>query len=236
MTDAVEIDDVTASNLPGTKTGAYVLLAVSDTGCGIDNETRMQIFEPFFTTKGKKGTGLGLSTVYGIVKQHLGNVWVDSEIGKGTTFRIYLPISEDQAVINEAIKPPPDNLSGKETILLVEDDEQMLNLSNQILQMQGYITIMAKNGDEALKSLDSHGGDVDLVITDVIMPGMNGKELLAEISKKYNGIKVLYMSGYTDDVIAQHGVLETGTPFINKPFSVESLLVKVRNVLDSSNI
>ena len=234
MTDVVEIKEQDAANKPGTKAGSYVVLSVSDTGCGMDKKTQWQIFEPFFSTKGVHGTGLGLSTVYGIVKQHGGNIWVDSEQGKGSTFRIYLPVSQEivsEKLFNDRVS---GNYKGTETILLVEDSEQVRTLTQAILTRQGYTTLAADNGTEALNILSDHHDRVDLILTDVVMPEMSGKELFAIVSKKYPGIKVLYMSGYTDDVIAHHGVLENRVQFIQKPFSVESLSTKIRKVLAST--
>jgi PAS domain S-box-containing protein len=233
-TSVAEIDEIAALSKPGTVAGSYVLMSIGDTGGGIEKEIQPQIFEPFFSTKGEHGTGLGLSTVYGIVKQHSGNIWVDSEPGKGSTFKVYLPISEETVVEGEVSGRIPAEFKGSETILLVEDNEQVLALSNSILKRQGYTTIIARNGTEALTALSAHNSVVDLVLTDVVMPDMNGKELFKIISKKYPKVNVLYMSGYTDDVIANHGVLERGIQFIQKPFSVEALSTKVRKLLDKS--
>jgi PAS domain S-box-containing protein len=232
-TSVVEIDEKTALKKLGTAAGSYVLLSISDTGHGIDKEIQSKIFEPFFSTKGEQGTGLGLSTVYGIVKQHSGNIWVDSEPEEGSTFRIYLPVFEGSVIDKKVSERNPASLRGGETILLVEDNEQVLTLSNTILKKLGYTTIVARNGAEALKSIGEQDGKVDLLLTDVVMPDMNGKDLFEIITKEYPEIEVLYMSGYTDDVIAQHGVLEKGVQFIQKPFSVEALSMKIRKVLDA---
>ncbi|MDM8521864.1 PAS domain S-box protein [Desulfococcaceae bacterium HSG8] len=232
-TAMAELDEEYAASRPGVQPGSYVMLAVSDTGSGMDEETRGQIFEPFFSTKGERGTGLGLATVYGIVKQHGGNIWVYSEPGKGTTFKVYLPVSEDVHVETEPLEKPARNQRGSETILLVEDSEQVRDLTHTILERQGYTILMAGNGAEALAVLASHGGHVHLLLTDVVMPGMNGKELFAKAAEKYPGLKVLYMSGYTGNVIAQCGVLDEGIAFIQKPFSVKAMAAKVREVLDS---
>jgi PAS domain S-box-containing protein len=233
-TSVVEIDERAALKKLGTAAGSYVLLSISDTGYGIDKEIQNKIFEPFFSTKGEQGTGLGLSTVYGIVKQHSGNIWVDSEPKKGSTFRVYLPVSEESVIDKKVSGKNPAKLGGGETILLVEDNEQVLTLSDTILKKLGYTTIVARNGAEALKTVGEQEGKVDLILTDVVMPDMNGRDLYEIVTKKYPEIDVLYMSGYTDNVIAQHGVLEKGVQFIQKPFSVEALSMKVRKVLDAS--
>ena len=217
----------------GTESGNFVMLAMSDSGCGMDASTREQIFEPFFSTKGELGTGLGLATVYGIVKQHEGNIFVYSEPGKGTTFKIYLPYREKEHVEKVVRKKRSRELCGSETILLAEDNEHVRNLSRIILQRHGYSVIEAENGRSALNALDSHGGPVHLLLTDVVMPGMNGSDLYARAAKKHPGLKVLYMSGYTDNVIAHHGILDEGIQFIQKPFSQGDLAAKIREVLDS---
>ena len=208
------------------------MLAISDTGCGMDEETRKQIFEPFFSTKGMLGTGMGLATVYGIVKQHGGNIWVYSEPGKGTTFKVYLPAYEKEHVEKSVPEESGGDLRGSETILLAEDDEQIRYLSQTFLIRQGYTVLVAENGAEALKVLESHDGPVHLLLTDVVMPGMNGSDLYAQAAEKQPGLKVLYMSGYTDNVLAQHGVLDEGVQFIQKPFSSQALAAKVREVLN----
>jgi CheY-like chemotaxis protein len=210
------------------------MLAVSDNGCGMDEEVRKHIFEPFFTTKGEEGgTGLGLATVYGIVKQHGGNVWFYSEPGIGTTFKIYLPVTgEDVAEEATVEKRDLADLCGTETILLVEDNEQVRDVSHAILEQHGYSILLAERGSEALQVLEDHEGPVHLLLTDVIMPGMNGRELFAKVSGLYPDVRVLYMSGYTDNVIAHHGVLEEEIQFIQKPLSIKALATKVRVVLE----
>jgi len=212
--------------------GHYVLLSVSDNGGGMDAEVQAQIFEPFFTTKGVgKGTGLGLSTVYGIVKQSGGNVWVYSEPGKGTAFKIYLPRVDE--VEKPAIAPPAPAVSrGQETILLVEDEEQVRNLSKEILEGYGYSVLAAPDGRAGLSLGTEFEGRIDLVLTDVIMPQMGGKELVDKLKSVRPESKVLYMSGFTDDAIIHHGVLDDGVFFLQKPFSTECLATKVREVLD----
>ncbi len=221
--------------------GKYVLLRVRDTGSGMDPGIQEHLFEPFFTTKTKdKGTGLGLATAYGIVKQHGGEIRVSSQSGQGSVFDIFLPVAEEEETLfGELTGAHPDDLEGGETILLVEDNEQVRQLSRAILQRQGYTVIAAENGEQALASMAQHEGPVHLLLTDVIMPKMSGRELFDRIARNFHAdrdeadMKVLYMSGYADDIIARHGVLEEGVNFIQKPFSVETLAVKVREVLNN---
>lgn len=228
----VELDTAYTAQHPDSKPGRYGALSVTDTGCGMDEETKLRIFEPFFSTKGERGTGLGLATVYGIVKQQGGNIWVYSEPGKGTIFRIYLPAAEDAAVPADKGTELPAALHGAETILLVEDDQMVRDLTHAVLEKQGYTVLSAASGVEALRILQGHARAVDLLLTDVVMPEMNGKELFAEALKHRPGIKALFMSGYTDNVIVHHGVLEPDVQFLQKPFSVHGLASKVRQVLD----
>ncbi len=232
-TALAEIDrDYVLAN-PGFKMGRYVVLAVSDTGLGMDRATKKQIFEPFFSTKGTQGTGLGLATVHGIVMQHGGNISVYSEVGKGTSFRVYLPVSEaDKMSVNTSIMSVED-VQGSEVVLLVEDNQQVRDLVDQALSVFGYRILAAKDGTEALEMLSSYDDTIHLLLTDVIMPGMNGRELYERVVEIIPGLSVLYMSGYTDNVIAHHGVLKEGVQFIQKPFSVLGLATKVREVLDS---
>jgi PAS domain S-box-containing protein len=231
-TARVDLDEKYCAEHIAVEPGPYALLAISDTGCGMDQETQEKIFEPFFSTKGEGGTGLGLATVYGIVKQHGGNIWVYSEPGKGTTFKIYLPVYETASAEETTDKKEMVDLTGIETILLVEDNDQVRELSLAILHRQGYSVITAENGLEALAVLDRHEGPVHLLLTDVVMPEMNGRDLFAKAAERHPGLKVLYMSGYTDDVIAHRGVLDQGVAFIQKPFSVKDLVAKVRETLD----
>ncbi|MFZ3047756.1 MAG: ATP-binding protein [Desulfatirhabdiaceae bacterium] len=215
--------------------GRYVMLAISDGGDGMDAGTQARLFEPFFTTKEMgKGTGLGLATVYGIVKQHGGNILVTSEPGKGATFKIYLPVMETAADLAESIPDSPGKLRGAETILLVEDNQMVRDIARDILQYQGYTVLPAENGKAALSVLENHDGPVHLLLTDVVMPQMNGRDLAARAAARYPDLKVLYMSGYTDDVIAHRGILDEGVLFIQKPFSVQSLTAKVREALSDS--
>lgn len=227
--DLAYLEDHGVENTPGP----YVMLAVTDTGAGIDPDIRPHIFDPFFTTKERgHGTGLGLSTVYGIVKQNKGYLWVYSEPGEGTTFKIYLPRSiEEQELLNEAV-PAGEQLRGSETVLVVEDDEMLRNMAKEMLQGYGYKVILAKNGEEALKKAANHEFPIHIMLTDVVMPGMDGRELAEKIQAEITDIKILYMSGYTDNAIAHHGVLDQGLDFIQKPFSTEDLGHKVREVLD----
>ena len=217
--------------------GHYVMLAISDTGCGMNEETRLRIFEPFFTTKEQgKGTGLGLSMVYGIVKQSGGNIWVYSEEGHGTTFKIYFPRVTAEAEEYRRAAHGLEVEGGNETILLVEDAEWVRTLARQVLESAGYRVLEAGNADTAIKLCESINGDrIDLLLTDVVMPGMSGNDMSRILLAKHPGMPVLYMSGYTDDAIVQHGVLEAGINFLQKPFTPAALALKVREVLDAVN-
>ncbi len=214
--------------------GRFVMLAVSDTGQGMDRETQDQIFEPFFTTKNVgQGTGLGLATVYGIVKQHQGSIRVYSEPGQGTTFRIFLPISD--AARKAEPKAALDVLQetrGRETVLVVEDDDMVRDLAVSVLEDQGYSVLSATSGFNCLELLKIHQGPFDLLLTDVIMPDMNGKTLYERVAQSFPEVRILYMSGYTGNVISLHGVLEKETAFLQKPFTARGLCLKVREVLD----
>jgi len=234
-TARVELDEFYAKLKKGVAPGSYLKLAISDTGCGMHSETLEQIFEPFYTTKETgKGTGLGLSTAYGIIKQHGGNIWAYSEPDRGTTIKVYLPISAE--VADEAVSSTSKKgrvSKGSETILLVEDNQQVRHLALMVLERYGYKVLSAGNGQEALSVLANYGSPVHLLLTDVIMPDMNGKELFDRIAESYPDMRVLYMSGYTDDVIAHHGVIDKGVNFIEKPFHIKILAAKVRDVLDN---
>ena len=215
--------------------GDYVMVSISDTGAGMDVETQSRIFEPFFTTKGTKGTGLGLSTVYGIVKQSGGYIWVNSEVGKGTTFKIFLPrvASAGETAAQVAAGAEAQNVEpGTETILLVEDEVNLRYLALQYLEKQGYRVIEAADGAVAMQIAVAHEGVIHLLLTDVIMPGMNGRELAQRISEIRPNVKVLYMSGYTENVIGQNGMLEAGVRLLQKPFNLRDLRTIVREVLD----
>ena len=229
----VELDETYASQHAAVRPGPYVMLAVTDTGCGMDEATKARIFEPFFTTKGtEQGTGLGLATVYGIVKQSGGHVWVYSEVGRGTTFKIYLP--RELAAAEAAARPlrTVTRAAGDATILLVEDEEAVRRAAQRILEAAGYTVLAAANGGEALLTCESHRGPVHLLLTDVVLPRMGGKDLAERLSKLRPGLLVLFMSGYTDDAIAHQGVLDPGTHFIPKPLNAADLTRKVREVLD----
>ena len=214
--------------------GSYVTLAVEDTGCGMSKETVAHIFEPFFTTKETgKGTGLGLATVYGIVRQMSGYITVESEQGKGTRFRIFMPrVRElDKDLLKEDRSSYP--VRGNETILLVEDEPFVRSIAVDALRQQGYRVLEASNGKEALKLAQSRGPEkIHLLVTDVIMPEMGGRDLVQQLSPLRADMKILYMSGYPDDAIGQHGVLDAKTDFLPKPFTPKVLQHKVREVLD----
>jgi two-component system, cell cycle sensor histidine kinase and response regulator CckA len=217
----------------GVKPGRYVMLAVSDTGRGMSRETMARIFEPFFTTKEKgKGTGLGLATVYGVVKQSGGDISVHSEPGQGTTFKVYLPRVQYETDVVLPASAPSRRAAGIETILLVEDDERLCVLSRRVLEARGYIVLEARNGQEALVLCDQHEGRIDLVATDVVMPGINGGMLVERLAVKRPALRVLFMSGYTDDDLLRRGIVDPRMAFLPKPFTPEALASKVREVLD----
>jgi PAS domain S-box-containing protein len=222
--------------IKGEKPGHYVMLTISDTGSGMDKETQKHIFEPFFTTKEVgKGTGLGLSTIYGIIKQNNGFVRVYSEPGQGSTFKVYLPRVRGNAEPEEKEQTPVDDLSGSETVLIVEDNDSLRNFAQKVLHIYGYRTLNAENGEDALRVCKEHDGQIDLMITDVVMPKMGGKKLSERLQPLYPQMKVIYMSGYTDNAIVHHGVLEPGLNFLEKPFTPESLGRKVREALGNEN-
>jgi two-component system cell cycle sensor histidine kinase/response regulator CckA len=222
----------TNHHLP-SKAGQYVMMAATDTGTGMDRDTQARVFEPFFTTKEKgKGTGLGLSTVFGIVEQSGGNIWVYSELGKGTTFKVYLPrVDAEVDVLTPTVAPK--SLHGKETILLVEDEEQVRAVVLSVLRRQGYHVIPAQNAGEALLLCENHPGNIDLLLTDVVMPQMSGPALARRLASIRPKTRVLCMSGYTDDSIVRHGVLESCVAFIQKPITPASITRKLREVLDA---
>jgi len=231
-------DENFARTHPPLTAGDYIMLAISDTGVGMDNETQSRIFEPFFTTKGSKGTGLGLSTVYGIVKQSGGFIFVDSQPQRGTAFRAYFPRvdgREDAAAAQDALGFPRAE-HGQEAILLVEDETNLRRLARQYLETQGYKILEAEDGAAALQIVDGHQGAIDLLLTDVIMPGMNGRELAARITKLLPDVRVLYMSGYTENAVGLDGTLDAGINLLQKPFSLPALKDRVREVLDSEPI
>jgi two-component system, cell cycle sensor histidine kinase and response regulator CckA len=233
-TDNAVIDEDYAAGHLGVQPGDYVLLALSDTGYGMSQEVKAHIFEPFFTTKEiGKGTGLGLATVFGIVKQNGGDIWVYSEEGFGTTIKIYLPRAEQATLPLASPEIGAEMPTGDETILLVEDDLAVREVARRVLERQGYTLIEAQRGKEALHLLAQQPGKVHLLLTDVIMPEISGKELSQKATALSPGLKTLFMSGYTDETITHHGVLEPGVAFLQKPFSPIALTRKVRAVLDS---
>ncbi len=231
----VEIDTAYSEQHVAVRPGPFVQLSVADTGCGMDRQTQARLYEPFFTTKEKgKGTGLGLSTVYGIVKQSGGYIWVYSEPGLGTTFKIYLPRAQEGGAAAEAPLLPalPRRATGAETILVVEDEVALLAVARRTLEGAGYTVMTAGDGVEALEVFGRHPGEIHLLLTDVIMPRMDGGALAHELTRRRPGLRVLFMSGYTDDAIVHRGVLDPGTNFLTKPFTSAGLALKVREVLD----
>jgi len=230
----VELDrSYVAGHVP-TQPGPYVLLAISDTGVGMDDATKARLFEPFFTTKEPgRGTGLGLATVYGIVKQSGGYIWAYSELGHGTTFKIYLPRVAETPVPPESTTGTPIPVRGSETVLVVEDQEEVRQLTKRVLEARGYAVLAARNGAEALEIVARHPTRIHLMITDVVMPGMNGRELAELACAKRSDLKVLYVSGYTGEAVLQHRLLEPGVAFLQKPFTPDALARKTREVLDN---
>jgi CheY-like chemotaxis protein len=228
-----DVDDAFAAHHVGIRRGPHVLLTVSDSGEGIDEQTLEHIFEPFYTTKERgKGTGLGLATVYGIVQQSNGYVWVYSERGQGTTFKIYLPqvdrtgrdVDDDSSAEREK--------QGSETVLVVEDENTVRLVTVSNLRKGGYVVLEARDGEEALRIAANYGGSIDLVLTDVVMPRMNGPEMLRRLQERFPAIKSVFMSGHVDDTLVHRGVIEEGLPFIEKPFNREQMAKRIRAVLD----
>ncbi|MBA7529554.1 Sensor kinase CckA [subsurface metagenome] len=235
-TSTVNLDSLYAREHSEVEPGFYTCMAVTDSGRGIEPDILPNIFEPFFTTKEmNKGTGLGLSTVYGIVRQSGGSVTVYSEPHKGTTFKVYLPQVQEEAGQSKAATIQLDDYSGSETILLAEDEDLVRNFSVSILEKYGYRVLAAKNGSAALKlceKCEKEGTSPDIVFTDVVMPGMSGNQLAEKLTLLYPRIKVLYASGYTENSIVHHGVLDEGIDFIQKPYGAEELLAKIREILN----
>jgi two-component system cell cycle sensor histidine kinase/response regulator CckA len=234
-TSSAELDDTSIPRQHRAKAGKYVLLKMTDTGHGMDPETLSHIFEPFFTTKQPgKGTGLGLSTVHGIINQSGGYIWVYSEPGRGTTFKIYLPAIA-QSTFAQASHPSEKTLArGSATVLLAEDDAPMRALTRHLLEAQGYRVLEACDGDQAITLAQAHKNEIDLLLTDVVMPRLSGPGLVERLRASQPGIKIVYMSGYTDELLAHHGALDSGIAFLEKPFTQESLLQAVQAALRSS--
>ena len=231
----VSLDEHHARHHPSTRPGPHVVLAVSDTGHGMDAATQSRVFEPFFTTKPQgQGTGLGLATVYGIVKQSGGHIWVYSEVGRGTTFKVYLPRTEEPAQAVPARPVAVSNLRGTETVLLIEDEDMVRHFVEKVLSRHGYTVHAFADPERAIAFARSHRATIHLILSDVVLPGMNGRMLATELLRQHPESKVLYMSGYTNDAVVHHGVLEVGTWFVPKPFTAHALVQRVRDILDSS--
>ena len=232
----VQLDENYARTHPEVQPGPFVMLAVTDTGCGMDAATQARIFEPFFTTKGPdKGTGLGLATVYGIVKQSGGSIYVYSEVRRGTCFKVYLPRHEGTAASRDTNASPGAEKSshGQETLLIVEDDNSVRALTRTVLRSYCYDVIEAVDAGDALRCVSEHTKPIHLLVTDLVMPGMSGRELAERLKALRPEVKVLYVSGYTDDAVVRHGLLETEVAFLQKPFTPSALACKVREVLDN---
>jgi CheY-like chemotaxis protein len=231
-TAKVELDEDYARRHPPQEPGAYVLLSVADTGIGMDAETQARIFEPFFTTKEiGKGTGLGLSTVYGVVRQSGGHIWVYSELGLGTTFKIYLPCAGQPARVQQPPAAPAESFRGSETILLVEDEEALRGLARSLLEDSGYTVLEAELPEAAIETALQHSGKIHVLLTDLVMPGMTGKDLAAKLAPTRPEMKVVFMSGYTSFTHA--GLADSEIALLTKPFTREKLLRKLRETLES---
>jgi two-component system, cell cycle sensor histidine kinase and response regulator CckA len=231
-TGHVELDETYVAQHPGATTGPYVVIAVTDTGTGMDEQVRARIFEPFFTTKELgRGTGLGLSTVYGIVKQNRGSIWAYSEVGHGTTFKVYLPRLVAAKPDIQSAETMPVSLNGTETILVVDDQHEVRGVARAILQRHGYTVIDVADGEEAIKQVSADGAAIDLLLIDVVLPRMSGQIVAQLIRRRRPSLPVLYMSGYTADAVSRHAVLERDVAFVEKPFTAVRLLQKIRSCL-----
>jgi CheY-like chemotaxis protein len=232
-TKNVVLDDTYIKRRSLVKPGSYVMISISDSGSGMDEDTQARIFEPFFTTKEKgKGTGMGLATVYGIIKQSGGYIWVYSEKGLGTTFKLYLPVVDEVIVEEREPVGTDQKLRGTETLLVVDDESEVRSLVSEMLRFYGYNVMEAHNASTALLILEKHKEDVDLVLTDIVMPEVNGFQLVEKIMPLYPRIQIVFMSGFTDTVTADHKYLDKDKNFIQKPFGANDLVQKVRDVLD----
>jgi len=233
-TGNVDLDEAYAADHYPARAGPFVLLAVSDTGIGMSEETQAHMFEPFFTTKEKgKGTGLGLATVYGIIKQSGGFIWVYSEVGHGTTFKLYLPRVEELAErASQPAQAPARAARGTETVLVVEDEAPVRSVARQVLERHGYTVLEAPSAEAALDIATRYSGTIHLLLTDVVMPGLNGRELASRLATMRPDARVIFMSGYTDDAVTRHGVLEPGSAYVQKPFTPDAIARKVRELLD----
>jgi CheY-like chemotaxis protein len=236
-TENAELDEAVRKAHPYVIPGEHILLSVTDTGWGIPQEIQDRIFEPFFTTKEKgKGTGMGLSTCYGIIKQHGGYIWMYSELGKGTVFKVYLPVAghDAEGLAEPAAKLSRASLQGTETILVVEDNLSVLDVIKRSLEGLGYYVIGASSGEEAKKAIIACPRPVDLLVTDVVMPGMGGRTLARDVKEIYPNAEVIFMSGFSEDAVQLDGLLEPGANFLQKPFIPEVLARKLREVLDAA--
>jgi signal transduction histidine kinase/ActR/RegA family two-component response regulator len=232
-TAIVDLDETYAEQHLGSRPGKHVMIAITDTGVGMDRQTQARIFEPFFTTKGEKGTGLGLATVYGIVKQSGGSIWVYSEPEHGTTFKVYLPAVGESP--GARLREAEVAVGGSETVLLVEDDDAVRRLGERMLRSAGYRVLVARSGPDALALVEEGAADaIHLLVTDVVMPGMRGSDLAERLMSRHPGLRVLFMSGYSDPTFLEHRLIARGAPFLQKPFSSDALVRKVREVLRPS--
>jgi len=229
-----QIDEAYVASHPTARVGRHVVLAVTDTGCGMSAETLAHVFEPFFTTKERgKGTGLGLATVYGIVEQSGGQVLAYSEPGLGSSFKVYLPRVESEAIESEPAPMMAAPRGGTETVLLVEDEAAVRATAVEALTSSGYTVLEARDGVDALAVAEAHGGEIHLLVSDVVMPRMGGGELAQRLTTRRPGTRVLFISGYPDDAVVRHGVVERGAPLLQKPFALSDFVRRVREVLDS---